>query len=66
MDLLREYSALRKLAADYETMSHLQQRAYDQRLGAWMLAADIAADVSLAEDVSKMRRTMATKSPKRR
>ena len=55
MDLLREYSALHHLAASYGAMSAPQQRAYDRRLGAWMLAADISTDASLNEDIVKMR-----------
>jgi hypothetical protein len=60
MDMGKDYNALCRLAMVYETMSPQQQRAYDQRLGMWMLAADIAADESLSEDVARMRRVMAT------
>jgi len=55
MDLSKEYRTLHRLAAAYDTMSAQEQRAYNQRLGAWMLAADIAADYSLDDDVAKMR-----------
>jgi hypothetical protein len=60
MDMGKEYNALCGLAVLYDTMPPQQQRAYDQRLGTWMLAADIAADESLSEDVARMRRAMAT------
>ena len=59
-DMRTEYATLCKLAELYETMSSQQQRAYDQRLGVWMLAADIAADHSLADDVARFRRVLVT------
>jgi hypothetical protein len=61
MDLGKEYSALCKLAKTYDTMSSSQQHAYDRRLGAWMLAADITTVASCSEAVVKMRQTMAAR-----
>jgi len=54
MNLLREYSALHNLAASCDAMSAPQQRAYDQRLGAW--PRNISTDASLNEDQSKCER----------
>ena len=56
MDLSKEYRLLHKLAKDYASMSVPQQRAYDERLGAWMLAADITTDESWRKNAAEMRR----------
>jgi hypothetical protein len=55
MDLSREYRTLRRLAASYDAMSAREQRAYDQRLGAWLLAADVTDDASLSRDIISWR-----------
>ena len=55
MDLSREYRTLRRLAASYDAMSARKLRAYDQRLGAWLLAADVTDDASLSRDIISWR-----------
>jgi hypothetical protein len=52
LELASEYRMLRRQAVGYTDMSPAQQRAYDRRLGAWLLATGMATPgASLGQDV---------------
>jgi hypothetical protein len=62
LELASEYRMLRRKALCYADMSSAGRRAYDRRLGAWLLATGMATDASFGPGRERLARILGTRS----